>query len=52
MAHRAAVRKLASRWIRILLSVWKKRIPYDDVRYTEIMKRKHPALIAYLPNNQ
>lgn len=50
MAHHAAVRKLASRWQRILLSVWKKRIPYDDARYTEIMKRKLPALISFLPN--
>ncbi len=52
MAHHAAVRKLASRWQRILLSIWKKRIPYDDARYTEIIKRKLPALTAYLPNTQ
>lgn len=49
MAHHAAVRKLASRWQRILLSVWKNRTPYDDARYTEIMKRKLPALVPYLP---
>jgi transposase len=49
MAHHAAVRKLASRWQRILLSVWKSRTSYDDSRYTEIMKRKLPALIPYLP---
>jgi len=47
-AHHAAVRKLASRWQRILLSIWKHRQPYDDARYTEIMKRKLPALIPYL----
>jgi transposase len=51
MAHHAAVRKLASRWQRILLSVWKKRTPYDDSWYTEIMKRKLPALVPYLPQN-
>ena len=50
MAHHAAIRKLASRWQRILLSVWKTRTPYDDARYTEIIKRKLPALIPYLPN--
>lgn len=49
MAHHAAVRKLASRWQRILLSVWKNRTPYDDSRYTEIMKCKLPALVSYLP---
>jgi transposase len=52
MAHHAAIRKLASRWQRILLSVWKTRKPYDDARYTEIMKRKLPALIPYLPSDQ
>lgn len=49
MAHHAAIRKLASRWQRILLSVWKHRQPYDDARYTEIMKRKLPELRTYLP---
>jgi len=52
MAHHAAVRKLASRWQRILLSVWKKRTPYDDARYTEIMKCKLPALIPFLQESQ
>ena len=51
MAHHAAVRKLASRWLRILISVWKSRTPYDDSRYTEIMKRKLPAIIPHLPQN-
>ncbi len=49
MAHHAAIRKLASRWQRILLSVWKHRQPYDDARYTEIMKRRLPELTAFLP---
>jgi transposase len=49
MAHHAAVRKLASRWQRILLSVWKHRQPYDDARYTETMKRRVPELISLLP---
>lgn len=49
MAHHAAVRKLASRWQRILLSVWKNRTPYDDSRYTAIMTRKLPTLVPYLP---
>lgn len=52
MAHHAAIRKLASRWQRILLSVWRQRQPYDDARYTEIMKRKLPELVAFLPSAQ
>lgn len=51
MAHHAAVRKLASRWQRILLSVWKTRTPYDDARYTDIMRCKLPDLIPFLPKN-
>ncbi|MEM6473414.1 MAG: transposase [Planctomycetota bacterium] len=50
MAHHAAIRKLASRWQRILLSVWKHRQPYDDARYTETMKHKLPELTAFLPS--
>ncbi len=52
MAHHAAIRKLASRWQRILLSIWRHRQPYDDARYTEIMKRRVPELIPFLPTCQ
>ena len=52
MAHHAAIRKLASRWQRILWSVWRHRQPYDDDRYTEIMKRKLPELTAFLTTAQ
>ena len=51
MAHHAAVSKLASRWQRILLSVWKSGIPYDDARDTEIMRQRLPAIIPFLPTN-
>ena len=51
MAHHAAIRKLASRWQRILLSVWKNRTSYDDARDTDIMRRKLPDLIPFLPEN-
>lgn len=49
MAHHAAVRKLASRWQRILMSVWKSRVPYDEARYFDSMQRKTHPLLAFLP---
>jgi transposase len=48
MKHHAVLRKLASRWIRILFSVWKHRTPYDPTRYLEALKRKNPAIVSFL----
>lgn len=51
MRYHAAIRKLASRWIRILFRVWKTRIPYDPQRYLQRMIiTKHP-LIQYLTSH-
>jgi len=52
MAHHAAVRKLASRWQRILVSIWKSRIPYDESRYLESMRAKNHPLLALLPQTE
>ncbi len=49
MKHHAALRKLASRWIRILFVVWKTRTPYDPDRYLAIIQIKNPAIIPFLP---
>jgi transposase len=49
MKHHAALRKLASRWQRILLSVWRNRVPYDDARYSDIMKQKTPEILNFWP---
>jgi transposase len=49
MKHHAAVRKLASRWIRILFRVWKDRSPYDPDAYLATIKQKNPAIIPFLP---
>lgn len=49
MKHHAAVRKLASRWIRILFRVWKTRTPYDAGAYLQVIQRKNPDIIPYLP---
>lgn len=48
MKHHAALRKLASRWIRILFKVWKTRTPYDANRYLACLERKNPAVLAFL----
>jgi len=45
MGHHAAIRKLASRWIRILYRMWQTRTPYDEDRYLQSLRQKnHPAL--------
>jgi hypothetical protein len=48
MAHHAALRKLASRWIRILYQVWKTRTPYDPQRYLDSLRTKNHPLLQYL----
>lgn len=48
MKHHAALRKLASRWIRILFRVWKTRTPYDQDAYLATLKKKNPDIIPFL----
>ena len=48
MKHNAAVRKLASRWIRILFRVWKSRTAYDPAAYLETITRKNPQIVQFL----
>lgn len=52
MKHHAALRKLASRWIRILYRVWKSRTPYDPDQYIETIKRKNPDIVPFLSPNE
>lgn len=52
VAHQAAVRKLASRWIRILFKVWKTKTKYDPHRYIQAMKSKNHPLLKYLQQNE
>jgi len=49
MKHHAALRKLATRWIRILFRVWKNRTAYDPAAYLAIIKQKNPAMVPFLP---
>jgi len=48
MRHHAALRKLASRWIRILYRVWITRTPYDEQRYLQALKAKNHPLFQYI----
>lgn len=48
VGHHAALRKLATRWARILFQVWQKREPYDEGRYMASMHEKQHPLIAFL----
>ena len=38
--HHVAVRALAFKWIRILFSCWKKRVPYDQDRYLKALQTR------------
>jgi len=44
-AHRAAVRALAFKWIRILYRCWQTRTPYDEAVYLKALKRRGSPLL-------
>ncbi len=44
-SHHAAVRSLASKWIRILFRCWKDGKPYDEQTYLQALKRTGSPLI-------
>ena len=46
--HHAAVRALAFKWLRIAFRCWKDRVPYDDARYVESLRRHGSPLFAAL----
>ncbi len=48
VAHHAALRKLATRWNRILFRMWKTSTPYDPDRYLNAMKTKNHPLLEFL----
>lgn len=47
-SHQAAVRALAFKWTRILYRCWKDRVPYDESRYLEALRRRGSPLLQYL----
>jgi transposase len=46
--HHAAVRSLAFKWIRIAFRCWQDRVPYDEARYLESLRRHGSPLAAAL----
>lgn len=52
MKHHAALRKLATRWIRILFRVWKTRTACDPAAYLTQIKHKNPAIVPFLTPTQ
>jgi transposase len=46
--HHSAVRSLAFKWIRIVFRCWQDRVPYDDARYVESLRRQGSPLAAAL----
>ena len=44
-SHRAAVRALAFKWIRILYRCWKTRTPYDEARYLKALQDRGSPLL-------
>jgi len=42
--HHAAIRVVAFKWIRILFRCWQDRVPYDEARYIEALKKRGSPL--------
>ena len=45
-----AKRALAYKWMRIIFRCWKNRVPYDEAKYIESLKRTKSPLLAFLDN--
>ena len=48
MGHHQAIRALAYKWIRILYRCWKEQIPYDELHYISVLKRRGSGLIKIM----
>ena len=47
-SHQAALRSLAFKWIRILYRCWEDRVPYDESKYLEALRRNGSPLLKEL----
>ena len=45
--HRAALRALAFKWIRILHRCWLDRVPYDESRYRMALQKRDAPLLEH-----
>jgi transposase len=50
-SHQAAVRALACKWIRIIITCWQTRTPYGEVRHLESLRKKGSPLLTFAANN-
>ena len=50
--HHTAIRALAYRWIRIIYRCWKDRVPYNEQRYMESLRRKRPSWLASVADSE
>ncbi len=48
LAHHAAVRALAYKWIRIIFRCWHDRVPYDETIYLEALRNKGSDVINHI----
>ena len=39
---------LAFKWMRIIFRCWKDRVPYDEAKYLESLKRSKSPLLDYM----
>lgn len=46
--HHAAVRSVAFKWIRIIFRCWRNRVPYDQHRYLQALRRRGSPLAHHL----
>jgi hypothetical protein len=44
--HRAAVRALAFKWIRIVFRCWQERVAYDENRYLAALAKRGSSLTS------
>lgn len=47
-SHHTAIRSLAFKWIRIMYCCWQNRIPYDEVKYIQALKRTSSPLLKFV----
>jgi hypothetical protein len=47
-SHHTAVRALAFKWQRIIWRCWQDRVPYDDAKYVESLKRDNNELYEWI----
>src|SRR5690606_21682455 len=46
-SHNATIRALAFKWIRVLWRCWVDRVPYDESRYLDALRKRHSPLLKY-----